>query len=226
MIDVEAGTMVVYSDIACPWSHVAVHRLHRSRAQLGLEGRVAFDMRAFPLEVVNGRATPKRILDAEMPVAGALEPEAGWQMWQRHDHDYPVTTLLALEAVQAAKDQGLEASARLDRALRVALFAKSRNISMRHEILDVAAACDGVDAARLEKVLDDGAARRSVMDQCAVAQGPEVVGSPHVFLPDGSDAPNPGIEMHWEGRHGIGFPVVDSDRYEIYERLFRRVVDG
>lgn len=138
MADVAAGTLVVYSDIACPWSHAAVYRLHETRRRLRLEGRVAFDHRAFPLELVNSRPTPRLELDAEIPVAGALAPRAGWQLWQAPASQYPVTTLPALEAVQAAKGQGLRASEELDRGLRRAFFGESRCISMRHVILEVA----------------------------------------------------------------------------------------
>jgi hypothetical protein len=55
-----------------------VYRLHRFRRSLDLDGRVGFDMRAFPLELLNSQPTPKHTLDAEIPVVGALEPDAGW----------------------------------------------------------------------------------------------------------------------------------------------------
>jgi hypothetical protein len=48
-------------------------------------------MRAFPLELLNSQPTPKHTLDAEIPVVGALEPEAGWQEWQGPEHEYPAT---------------------------------------------------------------------------------------------------------------------------------------
>ncbi|MDQ3914098.1 MAG: DsbA family protein [Actinomycetota bacterium] len=219
MIDVPPGRVVVFADIACPWAHVAVHRLHETRARLGLGGRVVFDMHAFALEIVNRRPTPKNILDVEIPVAGALEPEAGWQVWQRPDHEYPGTTLPALEAVHAAKEQGLEVAEALDRALRRALFGASCNVSMRHEILEVAATVPGLDAAALARAVDDGRARSLLSADRALAERDEVAGSPHVFLPDGEDVHNPGIEMHWEGEHGEGFPVVDRDDPAVYERL-------
>ncbi len=101
--DVARGTVVVYSDIGCPWSHAAVWRLWDARARLGLDEAVRFDFRAFPLELINSRPTPKLTLDAEIPVAGALAPRAGWQIWQAPDWQYPSTMLPALEAVQAAK---------------------------------------------------------------------------------------------------------------------------
>ena len=218
------GTVVLYSDIACPWAHLAVARLHRARAELGLEDQVGIDHRAFPLEVFNERPTPYRVLSAEIPVVGALEPDAGWQMWQGKPGTWPVTSLLALEAVQAAKTAlgpDLSASERLDRALRRALFAESRCISMRHVILEVAAEALGQSQAdTLREALDSGIARAAVFDQCETARtAQDVKGSPHLFLPDGTDEHNPGIEMHWVGEHGVGFPVVDRDDPNVYKTL-------
>ena len=221
MIEVQAGTVVVYSDIGCPWSHLAVHRIHEARRRLGLDGDVRFDHRAFPLEIYNRRPTPKRILEAEIPVVGALAPEAGWELWQRSDAEYPVTTLLALEAVQAAKAQSLDASEQIDRALRRAFFGESRCIAMRHVILDVAATCSGVDVDRLMDDLDRGSGRGAVFEQCRMGEGDEVNGSPQVFLPDGRSFHNPGVEMHWEGEEGEGFPVVDSDDPAVYEEIVK-----
>jgi predicted DsbA family dithiol-disulfide isomerase len=216
------GTIVVWSDLTCPWAHVAVARLHRVREELGLTEEVVLDHQAFPLEVLNGRPTPKLILDAEVPVAGALEPGAGWVMWQRPVWEYPGTILLALEAVQAAKEQSLRASEALDRALRVAFFGQSRPIGQRHEVLEVAESCRAVDAGVLAKCLDDGGARRALMDQAEEAAGGRVQGSPHLFLPDGSDVHNPGVTMHWEGEKGQGFPVADADDPHVYVDLVRR----
>ena len=221
MIDVAPGTIAVFADIACPWAHVAVHRLHAARRRLGLEGEVGFDLRAFPLELINRRPTPKRSLDAEVPVVGALEPSAGWQVWQDADFRYPVSTLLALEAVQAAKAQGRRQSETLDLALRRALFAESRCVTMRHVVLEVAGE-HGVDVDALAEALDDGRARRTLFEHEAAARSSQVQGSPHLFLADGSDSHNPGIEMHWEGEHGKGFPVVTADRPEVYDDLLGR----
>ncbi|HVF14306.1 MAG TPA: DsbA family protein [Acidimicrobiales bacterium] len=219
---ISPGTIVVWSDLACPWAHLAVYRLHQARDSLDLAGAVRFDHRAFVLEVANSRPTPKRILDAEIPVVGALDPGAGWQMWQEDLSCWPVTTLPALEAVQAAKEQGLAAAEQLDRALRVALFGGSRCISLRSVILEVAGECEQVDEDRLRDALDDGRARRMMMDQHAAADDAGVKGSPHLFLPDGTEAHNPGVEFRWEGEHGKGFPVVTADNPTIYTELLQR----
>jgi predicted DsbA family dithiol-disulfide isomerase len=209
---VTPGTLVVYSDIACPWAHVAVHRLHDARRRLGLDERVRFDHRVFALELANARPTPRLTLESEIPVAGALAPEAGWQLWQGPAHEYPVSTLPALEAVQAAKEQGLEASEALDLALRRAFFAESRCITMHHVIVEVANEV-GIDAATLERSLEVGTARAHVHFQHRVGEdGDAVDGSPHVFAPGGLDAHNPGVTMHVEGDgDGAESPVVDGD---------------
>ncbi|TMK87798.1 MAG: hypothetical protein E6G57_09455 [Actinobacteria bacterium] len=226
MLDVAPGTVVVYGDIACPWSHLCVHGLRQARGRLGLDEQVDLDLRSFPLELFNGRPTPKRTLDAEVPVVGALDPSAGWQMWQRPDFEYPVTTLPALEAVQAAKEQRLRASEELGRSLRYAFFAESRTVSLLPVILDVAKGCDAVDVDALAKVLDEGRARAAVIEQRDTAERIGVKGSPHVYLPDGSDVANPGIEKHWEGDEGEGFPVIDGYDPSVYDDLIRRAASG
>jgi predicted DsbA family dithiol-disulfide isomerase len=221
-IEVDPGTIVVYADIGCPWAHVAVHRLHEARTQLSLDDSVRFDIRAFPLEFFNKQPTPKLTLDAEIAVAGTLAPDAGWQMWQAPAHEYPVTTMPALEAVEAAKEQSLRASEQLDRALRRAFFGESRTISMRHVIEEVASGCPEVDTGKLLDAWDRGRARGAVMQQAFTARSEEVAGSPHVFLSDGTNVHNPGVEFHWKGEHGKGFPIVDRDDPSIYAKLLER----
>ncbi len=223
MIDVAPGTIAVYADLGCPWAHLAVHRLLTTRAALDLAGKVVLDHRPFILELVNRRPTPRRILDAELPVVGGLDPSAGWQLWQGRDWEWPGTMLLPLEAVQAAKEQSLEASEQLDRALRLAFYGHSRCISLLDVILEVAGECDRVDADRLAAALDEGRARKGMLEAYrTAAAGDDVNGSPHVFLPDGTGVHNPGIEMHWEGEHGRGFPVVDKDDPSVYGDLLAR----
>ena len=221
-MDVDPGTIVIHSDIGCPWAALAVHRLHATRARLGLTDAVALDHRAFALEEHNDQPTPKRVLDAEIPVIGGLEPDLGLRLWKGEAATWPVTTLLALEAVQAAKEQGLAASAALDLARRRAFFRESRCISLRSVVLDVVAASAAVDVDMLREALDSGRARRAVITQSQGAEEAGVNGRPHLFLPDGSDAFNPGIEMHWQGEHGTGFPVIDGDDPKVYEDLLER----
>lgn len=225
MIEVAPGTICVFGDIACPWARLAMHRLNETRARVRLEDSVAFDLRAFPLELINERSTPKQILDVEVPVAAELEPGAGWSPWTRRTWEYPVTTLLAMEAVHAAKEQSLQASERLDLALRTALFRDSRCVSLHHVVIEVAEEVDGVDAKMLEDALVDGSHRRNVFEDLEVSRRAEVEGSPHLFLTDGGSFHNPGIDMSWEGGEPGGKLTVRADRPEIYEEILRRAAE-
>ena len=217
-MQVAPGTIAVWSDLSCPWSHAVVWRLHDARRRLGLSGRVAFEHHVFPLELFNNEPTPRPEREAEWPVAATLAPRAGWQAWAAPDHAWPVTMLPPAEAVLAAKEQSLAASEQLDRGLRHAFWAESRCISLRNVILEVATECDAVDVGALAAALDDGRARRALLDDWAVARTDEVRGSAHLFAPDGTNAQNPGIQIGWEGEA----PTIESDDPGAIDDLVRR----
>ncbi len=198
-MEVARGTIAVWSDLGCPWSHAVVWRLWDARRRLGLTDRVQFDHHAFPLELFNSEPTPRRRIDAEWPVAERLAPRAAWQSWSAPPETYPVTLLAPMEAVLAAKEQSLAAAEELDRGLRRAFFAESRCISLRHVILEVGNECDSLDVAELADALDAGRARAALMADWATARGDEVRGSVHLFCADGTNAQNPGIEIAWDG---------------------------
>ena len=217
-MQVAPGTIAVWSDLGCAWSHAVVWRLHDARRRLGLDGRVAFDHRVFPLELFNSEPTPRPRIDSEMPVAARLAPRAGWQAWSAPDHAWPATMLPPMEAVQAAKLQSLTASEQLDRGLRRAFVGESRCVSLRNVILEVANECEAVDLAALADALDDGRARRALMDDYAIARGDEVRGSAHLFAADGTDAQNPGITIGWSGEA----PLIERDDPEAIDDFVRR----
>lgn len=212
------NTIQVWSDLSCPWSHAVVWRLHDARRRLGVVDRVRLDHHAFPLELFNSEPTPRPEREVEWPVAATLAPRAGWAPWSAPDHAWPVTMLPPMEAVLAAKEQSLEASEQLDRGLRRAFWAESRCISLRHVILEVAADCEAVDVAALAAALDDGRARRALLDDWAVARGDEVRGSAHLFAPDGTNDQNPGLTIGWAGEA----PVVERDEPGAIDELVRR----
>ncbi len=222
MIDVVPGTVMLWSDIGCPWSHAVIWRLHDARRRLGLEGQVAFDHHAFPLELFNSEPTPRPRIDAEWPVARTLAPRAGWQAWTSADHAWPVTMLPPMEAVQAAKLQSLAAAEELDRGLRRAFFGESRCISLRHVILEVANECGAVDLPALTDAIDDGLARRRLLEDWRVARGDDVRGSTHVFVRDGTNAQNPGIAIGWSDGPDGGAYRVDADDPSVIDDLLRR----
>jgi predicted DsbA family dithiol-disulfide isomerase len=222
LVNATPGTLTMYSDIACPWASLAVHRLHEAARRLG--GPLVVDHRAFCLELVNRRPTPKRVLDAEVPVVGGRESGLGWRTWQGRDAEYPVTSLIAMEAVQAAKAPevgGLAASTALDAALRSAFYAGNRCISMLPVVLEIAEDVPLVNTEALTQALEAGKGRPEVIAQtrAATASGSPVQGSPQVFTPDGRTWHNPGITVHWTGEKGRGFPVITEDDPSVYDEI-------
>lgn len=201
------GTIQVWSDLLCPFAHVVLHRLTTARERLGLVDEVVFDHHVFVLELFNG-PHPRPGTDSEAVGLGQIEPGAGFRLWSAPDWLYPSTVLLAAEAVHAAKAQGLRPSEDLDRALRKAFWLDSRSIAHRQVILDVATETGTVDVAELAAAIDSGSHRGQVMADHAITSTDAVIGSPHLFLPDGSGLHNPGVTVHWEGPWAAGYPVA------------------
>ena len=198
--------IAVVSDIGCPWARVAIHRLERECRNRGLDVELPLDHRAFPLELINGRPTPKDVLDREIPLCEGLEPDAGWAQ-PREPWAFPVSTLPALEAVQAAKGQGPAESAALDVALRRAMFAEWRCIAVFPVVFEVASEVDGIDVDRLRDEIRSGRPRAELWQDLDRLEM-DVPGSPTFVLPDGSMVHNPGVEL---GTDAEGSPTIEAD---------------
>lgn len=227
MIESSAGTartlangapnvISVWSDLGCPWATLALHTLRGHIRSSGAD--VLIDHRTFPLEWFNERPTPKQITDAELVAIAGLVEGLGWRTWSGPESTFPVTTLPALEAVQAAKHPragGLKGSDELDAALRTAFWIDHQCISVLPIIYQVARSCDGVDADGLRWAIESGHGRQAVLDQWSTARSDDVVCSPHVFTARGDDLVNPGARYTWTGGAETGFP-----RLEAYDRTW------
>lgn len=186
------GALVFRSDVICPWSTVALIRLRRARVELGLDDMPIIHL-AHALELRLGVPIPRRIVDAEVVLCAAAEPGFGWSPWFGPLDEFPVSTVLALEAVQAARIQSEAAAERLDLELRQAFFVRSRCITMLHEVLSAADSCD-LDVGALEQTLEEGHTRSAVLRQSGEGSCSGVV-----VLPDGSEHCNPGVRTGWTG---------------------------
>ena len=164
----------------------------------------------------------RRVIEAATPACAAAAPELGWSLWQGRLDEYPVSSLLALEAVQAARRQSEAAAEELDLALRTALFAKSRCITLRHEILAAARSCPFLDPDQLAVDLDAGVSRAAVMRQARAARDGAAHCSGSVVMPDGVGYCNPGIDVRWlRPSMPRGVAVVGKDDPTAFRNLVR-----
>ncbi|WP_214370220.1 DsbA family protein [Pseudonocardia sp. H11422] len=225
LVNPAPSTVTVWSDIGCPWASLALHTLRSRMRERGEE--VFIDHRCFPLELFNSQPTPKFIVDAEVVIIAGLRPELGWKPWIAPDWTYPVTTLPAMEAVQACKHPsvgGLRASDELDAALREAFYVHGRCISVHSVVLDVAEQCEHVDVRALAEALANGAGRAEVHAQWQVAQRPEVRGSPQLLTAGGYTTHNPGATYHWTAKPPDGFPRLEHYRTDWADELLDALI--
>jgi predicted DsbA family dithiol-disulfide isomerase len=211
IVSPDAHTITVWSDIGCPWATLALHTLRAAIKHEGVD--ILIDHRAFPLELLNERSTPKPIIDAEVVAIAGLVEGLEWRTWQEPEWAYAVTTLPAMEAVQAAKAEaagGLRASDELDAALRRALYTEHRCISILPTVLDIASDCVHVNVEVLAALLESGEARSALYEQSALARTDAVRCSPHVFAASGFAEANPGVVYRWTGGAERGFPRLES----------------
>jgi predicted DsbA family dithiol-disulfide isomerase len=191
--------LTVFSDLHCPWAYVFSIRLRRARAAIG-QPPVAW--RCWPLELVNERGTPWDTVSQEIPVLTQLEPDA---FAPPRRSTWPSTLLPAMEALKVAGEVGGSTAAdRYDEAARRAFFLDRRDLSIRPTLLDLATEI-GLDRTAFRDAFDGGGLRRTVVADFEEGRRRGVQGSPHVFLPDGSEVFNPGVgKVEW--KQGIPVP--------------------
>ncbi|MDT7582002.1 MAG: hypothetical protein QOK35_3266 [Pseudonocardiales bacterium] len=224
---VAPGTIQVWSDLLCPFAHLALHRIRQARERLGVD--LPIEHRTFALELFNG-PHPRRGTDTEAVGVGQAAPELDWRVWAAPDDVYPHTVLLAAEAVHAARAQSLAAGEALDLALRRAFWTGSRSISLRDVVLEIAGETAAgtaldvpvLDVAALTEALDSGRHRAEVFADHAVARTDAIAGSPTMRLADGTTVTNPGTEVAWAGPWAAGFPIIGRHDATVLDELVRR----
>ncbi len=164
------GTVEVFADVICPFTHVGLRRLTARRGELRLEAPVLV-VRAWPLEIVNGAPiSPDFVLEEVEALRATVAPD----LFAHFDRDkFPRSSLPSLALAARAEAQGV--GERCSLALRDALFEHGRDLNDPRE-LDRIASEAGVrgkvgpeDDASVLADLEDGRARG-------------VIGSPHFFV--------------------------------------------
>jgi predicted DsbA family dithiol-disulfide isomerase len=193
-IGMSLPTIEAYTDLQCPWAYLACYRLRQIWPAYA--GRVQVHWRALSLEYINQRGSSKPTLDAEIALIRQLEPAMPLQRWSRPAWEWPVTCWPALEALACAQAQGPAAAWEMSWALRLAFFAESRSLALRHELLEIAqlvADHGSLDRARFADDWDAGRHKAQVLaDSQQGWHTLAVAGSPTFVLPDGTQIHNPG----------------------------------
>ncbi|NWF65638.1 MAG: DsbA family protein [Chloroflexi bacterium] len=216
----------IYSSIECPYAYLATYRLR----QVGPEfaGQVQVVWRALSLEYINRRiVTSPPMFAAEKELFAHIEPALPWNLWTRPEWDWPVTLWPAFEALACAQVQNAAAAWEMSWALRHAFFAEGRNISMRHEILALAADVGGLDLAQFEADWDNGRYKQNVIAESRRGWHElKVNGSATFVLPDGHQMTNPALgEIDFDEENYVlrSYTPYEGDPLAVYREMINSV---
>lgn len=217
--------IAMYSDIHCPYAYVSAYRLRKLRGEY--RDRLVIEHKSLALEYVNKRPTPKPILDNETPLLMLEEPEIAYQPWHASASEWPVTMWPAFEAIKCAERQSYELASELDWGIRVAFFAESRCISMRHVLFELAEQV-GLDMKRFSSDFDHGVAKIQVLEEAQEGwERLKVQGSPTFVLPSGKQfsylgLPDVKLDEHQHCRV-VSFkpaPCKGNECLNLYRQMF------
>lgn len=165
----------VFADIWCPFAYVGLHTAASRRDTLGRPD-VALRIRAWPLELVNGRPLDPTITAEHV---GELRAQVAPLLFSGFDPSrFPTTTLPALSLAASAYGRSDAAGEAISFALRFALFERGLDVSRNDVLASIAS------TFRLPGPSDDDL--DSVLSDWQEGQRRGVMGSPHFFC-DGRD---------------------------------------
>jgi predicted DsbA family dithiol-disulfide isomerase len=193
-----------WAEYYCPWSYIATVRL--TKVMPDLQGRTTLRLRPFPLELIDGYAAPRDILEQEWWLAAIQEPAAEFAPFR--GDDWPTTTLPAFEAAWCAARQGDDALIAFDLRVRRAFFAEGRNIG-RREVLREIAVETGLDLPRFERDFAGDAARAAVVAEARLGRERfHVPGTPTLMLADGTRLRHPIAYPDMQNRVVVSVPAL------------------
>ena len=161
---------------------------------------VALDIRAWPLELVNGTPLdPETTADHVRDLGAQVAPD----LFSNFDPDhFPSTCLPALACVHAAYRKDLRTGEAVSFPLRDALFEKGLDIS-RQDVLSEVARANGVGPS-------DAGDEKSVLTDWHEGVKRDVKGSPHFFCGD-HDAFCPSLDILKVGKRHLDVKINLDD---------------
>jgi predicted DsbA family dithiol-disulfide isomerase len=203
-------TVEVFADVLCPFTHVGLRTMVDRRSQRGLtEPRLR--IRAWPLELINGKPLDPHHIDAEIAALRAsVRPDlfAGFSV-----DAFPKTSMAAFALTAAADRAGDPVLVEeVGLALRNAVFEEGLDIG-RPEVVEPIADRFGLEA------LDAEATSAAVHADWAEGRARGVIGSPHFLTDDGGSWFCPGLAI---SRDDVGnFVIAWKEGTEAFvERVF------
>ncbi|MDZ7882439.1 MAG: DsbA family protein [Mycobacterium sp.] len=169
-------TIEVFADVLCPFTHVGLRTFVDRRGRHGLtEPRLR--IRAWPLELINGKPLDPHHIDAEI---SALRASVRPDLFAGFSVDAFPTTSMAAYALTAAADRAGDPAVVEDvgMALRGAVFEEGLDIGRSEFVESIA------DRFGLEP-LDAEATSAAVRADWEEGRARGVIGSPHFFTDDG-----------------------------------------
>ena len=189
----------VFADVVCPFTHVGLRRLVAERTARG-RGDVVLAVKAWPLELVNGRPLEASFVAEEVR---ALQVRVAADLFAGFDPQrWPGSSLPALALTAAARRAGPRVAEAVALAVRTALFEDGLDVA-DPGVLGQIAAAHGVDPFDVE------AGREQVEAEWQEGRDRGVIGSPHFFVGE-TDVFCPTLRIsHTEGRFDIEVATVE-----------------
>ena len=200
----------VFADVLCPFTHVGLRTLVDRRRDHGLaEPRLR--IRAWPLELINGKPLDPHHIDAEV---SALRASVRPDLFLGFSVDAFPSTSMAAFALTAAADRADDPvlAEEVGMALRNAVFEEGLDIG-RPEVVAPIADRFGLDP------LDVEATSAAVHADWDEGRSRGVVGSPHFFTGDGGSWFCPSLAI---SRDDVGNFVIawKQDTEAFVDRIF------
>jgi predicted DsbA family dithiol-disulfide isomerase len=185
----------VFADVGCPFTHVGLRRFVEQRAELGRDD-VVLQVRAWPLEIVNGRPLDPHFIAEEIDeIRAQIAPDLFEGFTEA---TFPASSLPALTLAAAAYAGDVVVGERVSLELRDLLFEQGVDVG-RMDVLERLADDHGVDV----DLADSG----RVLAEHASGVARSVVGSPHFFTPAGGFF-CPALDVH---RDAAGHLRITAD---------------
>lgn len=214
-----------WGEYYCPWTYVATARLRAVMPEL--QGRATLRLRPYPLELIDGYAAPRDILEQEWWLAAIQEPSAPFAPYR--GDDWPTTTMPAFEAAWCAARQGEDAFADFDMRVRRAFFAEGRNIG-NPEVLREIAGEAGLDLDRFDRDLASGEARPAIVEEARLGREQyRVRGTPTLMLANGTKLRHPLAYPDMEGNQVVSVAALPCCRegcLEATREVIERALPG